>query len=765
MRLRLSFWLLSLLLLLGGKQGHAVPQPASYVYLRLSQEDGLASNNVLALLQDQKGFLWIGTDNGLQYYDGHRFLHYRHQAQNPSSLASDLVEALLQDTAGNIWIASGTTVTFFNPRQRRFRRVPLPQNRNPKRFRDTELFQDAQGRIWFLSALNQEAFYYSAARKAFVPSTGKAPISPKGQLRQTYLPDMGAPPEAEYVFLKDRHGTVWAGEGQLQVLSPGTSAFQVLPKEVGRYGLDFNRIACLLQDREGTLWLGTDKGIYYFHQMQQRFFSVQPPAVTTQDSRSRGVTAFLELPQRQELWVASLEGEIMVYDLQFNLKRRYFFTDAQGKPSAVWCLAQEASGGIWAAGFGGRMLKINPATGTGPEYVQPTALAGQGIMQTGKDQNGVLWWGTDRGQLVRFDEGQQQFTALSLPKETQAWGRIKRILPGSGNNLWVATSHGGIFQVNALTGAIVQKIDTQTKLKLLSNEIGDLLWYNKHTLLVTSVAGLHFIDLRKKKVCTVTTAQGLPANAVLNALKAPNGNLILTTQQSVFQWNAKTGNVTNYTAKDGILHQTFGFSVSATLQDGRMLLGTLQDFFYFHPDSLQERRPPPKVQFTGLQVFHQPLSLDSALQQHQRLELTYRQNFFMVEFASPSYYDQDKITYYYKLEGFDPDWVKAGQARAAAYTNVPGGNYVLRVKAERYGQFTEQETALAIYIQSPFWQTPWFYLLLALTFAGVLYALYRFPINRLLAMQQVRTRIARDLHDDVGSTLSTINILAEVAQR
>jgi ligand-binding sensor domain-containing protein len=90
-------------------------QSRSYVYQHLDRESGLASSIVLAILQDQYGYMWFGTDNGLQRYDGRQFIHYRHDWQNPQSLASDLVEALLQDKQGTIWIASPTSITRYSP--------------------------------------------------------------------------------------------------------------------------------------------------------------------------------------------------------------------------------------------------------------------------------------------------------------------------------------------------------------------------------------------------------------------------------------------------------------------------------------------------------------------------------------------------------------------------------------------------------------------------------------------------------------------------
>ncbi|MBD0258201.1 MAG: ATP-binding protein [Cytophagales bacterium] len=137
-----------------------------------------------------------------------------------------------------------------------------------------------------------------------------------------------------------------------------------------------------------------------------------------------------------------------------------------------------------------------------------------------------------------------------------------------------------------------------------------------------------------------------------------------------------------------------------------------------------------------------------------------------MEFASLLYYDDARIRYYYQLEGVDAGWVAAGVNRFAPYTDVAGGNYLFKVKAVRdNGRAASPVTTFAIRVAQPFWKTGWFAGLVGLALAGGAYGLYRVRINRLLALQRVRSRIARDLHDDMGSTLSTINILAAMARQ
>jgi two-component sensor histidine kinase len=454
-----------------------------------------------------------------------------------------------------------------------------------------------------------------------------------------------------------------------------------------------------------------------------------------------------------------------VYDRQFRPLACYLPEAGKGSPAAVWGMVQDPQGVVWA-GVENGLLRITPGQNA-IRRVHLSSLAGQTLLKGALASDGYSWWGTSGGKILRWDSRRNQGWPLPADVRFRSWGRIQGILADAKDSLWVATADAGIYQVSKHTGRVGDHYTTDTRPQaLLSNQIGSLQWYTGSTLLVSTSAGLHFIDVKAKKVRTQTTADGLPANAILNVAPDRDESLLLTTQYSLFRWNARTGRTQSFGARDGILDQSYAFSTACRLRDGRVLLGTIHDFFYFHPDSLSDSRPPPPVRITGLRIFNQPVRVDSATRPAGALRLSHGQNFFTVEFASPHYYDDARIRYYYQLEGVDAGWVEAGPDRFAPYTDVAGGNYLFKVKAVRdNGVATSGVTTLAIRVGQPFWKTGWFLGAVGLAVAGAGYGLYRGRINRLLALERVRTRIARDLHDDMGSTLSTINILSTIARQ
>jgi hypothetical protein len=147
------------------------------------------------------------------------------------------------------------------------------------------------------------------------------------------------------------------------------------------------------------------------------------------------------------------------------------------------------------------------------------------------------------------------------------------------------------------------------------------------------------------------------------------------------------------------------------------------------------------------------------------LTLPFDQNFIAINYATLSFLQPQRIHYYYQLKGVDRDWVNAGAQRIATYTNLSPGSYVFQVKSEnRDGIPSQRTTNLYIIIRPPFWQTWWFTFLVVAGVVLFLYGLYRYRINQLLQMQAMRNKISKDLHDDLGATLSSISILSEVAK-
>jgi signal transduction histidine kinase len=197
----------------------------------------------------------------------------------------------------------------------------------------------------------------------------------------------------------------------------------------------------------------------------------------------------------------------------------------------------------------------------------------------------------------------------------------------------------------------------------------------------------------------------------------------------------------------------------------------------FDPGRIRDNAHVPSIVLTAFRKFDKDAKLGRPLSYVDRVELSYNENVFSFEFAALDYLDPQVNKYAYKLEGFDKDWVFCGTRRTATYTNLEGGNYVFRVKGSNNdGAWNEQGVVIDVVITPPFWHTGWFRALaLVSLFVSLAGTVRYFEMKKLTrhieqleqerALERERVRISRDMHDEVGSALSEITILTELAKK
>ena len=208
----------------------------------------------------------------------------------------------------------------------------------------------------------------------------------------------------------------------------------------------------------------------------------------------------------------------------------------------------------------------------------------------------------------------------------------------------------------------------------------------------------------------------------------------------------KSGGVKGYLYKD---------------RDNNLYAAGTHYFIKFNPLLIKREAISPKTYFTDFKIFNVS---NPDLPEQKTIALRYYRNYFSIEFAAPVFTGAH-VKYAYMLQGIDKTWLDAGNRNFANYSNLPGGDYIFKVRASNTkGNWSKEITSLNIKIIPPFWRRGWFFLLCAVVTDTAIYLFYRYRINELMKQQAIRNRIAQDLHDNMGSTLGSISVYSEVAK-
>jgi signal transduction histidine kinase len=241
------------------------------------------------------------------------------------------------------------------------------------------------------------------------------------------------------------------------------------------------------------------------------------------------------------------------------------------------------------------------------------------------------------------------------------------------------------------------------------------------------------------------------------------GFLWLITDNGLCRYDYKRKTFTTYDKNDGILLADIAKSADYLCSENFVMFAGVNSMLLFHPDAFKTNRPTPDVTITDFFLGDSYQLMDS-LQALKEIVLNPGKDDFTITFACLDFKNRNKYKYFYQMKGLNKEWVPA-EDLSIVYSGLAPGHYVFRVKAQNMdGIESKNISELRIYIRPPFWRTAWFLSTLLTIIAMIIYGMHRLRIKRLLAVERIRNRVARDLHDDMGSTLSTINILSSMAK-
>ncbi len=437
-----------ILLLASALLGGAQPAQAGVEverFERLSVEQGLSQSWVRAILQDPQGYLWIGTEDGLNRYDGYDFKVFKHDLDDPGSLADSNITALLVDNADRLWVGTLNGLDRYDPGSGTFvhYRTQAGNERSLAGMEISSLYQDRQGLLW-VGSEDGGLSRYDAASDSFI--------------RYQYDPSRpdGLSDNHVYSIVEDREGVLWVGTaaGGLNALDRQNGSFRSYRADPDDpLSLSSDAVRSVFEDSQGNLWVGTETGgLNLFNRKAQTFTQFRNRPGDSNSLSSDEVRVIYE-DGNGTLWIGTKAG-INRLDRPRGrfIHYRYDSSDIYSVSSdSIWTLYEDRGGILWIGTGGGGLSKYAGSLQKFKLYqhrpTQAATLSDSDVLAVTMDAYGYLWVGTQFGGLNRVDRTGNNvriFRHDPLVEDSIGGDDVRALLVDQSGRLWVGLNRGGL---------------------------------------------------------------------------------------------------------------------------------------------------------------------------------------------------------------------------------------------------------------------------------------------------------------------------------
>lgn len=770
-----------------------------YRYRNITMNDGLSANAVRNIVQDEYGFIWFGTDNGLCRYDGVRVQSYRISELGMNQYISSL---LVGDNQLFIGTSRGVFLLTFSDQS--IKRLPMDISSAV-----TSLSLDDEGGLW-ISTLEQGVWQYipktgrirhyefketaGAVAQVFIDNSnqvwtvtnwGSPAIQRLNRLHNRFEPQkltistpLPSPNYNALRMLQTRDGQIWIGtwENGLMLLHNDGSLEQVLSPQLSKVGthihtlyelsdecisigcddgiINFNPrtrewrqlldkqslkarfVYAITSDKEGGLWIGTFYGgVSYISPVGKRF-----EAFSLETGLPGNVISRFCEDKAGRVWVASDDGGLMCYLPKEQRFIDYPHQDILSRLNAhALCLAGDE---LWIGTYTCGVMVLNVEKGTLNQYTQTSnsrSLDNSSSYAIHCDRKGRIWVATMDGFNL-YDRAHNCFERI---------GKIGDLTididEDSEGNLWLSTQANGLFKYLVHDKKfITYRHDDTDDTSLPDNQVNCTLVDEGGRLWIGTLGGLCQYD--KQNNIFIRIPLDVPSQNVMSIIE-DHGALWLTTERGIVKYEPKQ--LQRFTMHDGLVSEQFQPNSGMKASDGRIYFGSTSGFNAFFPYQIKANNIMPPVFITSLEIMNHEertaagLPLD--LSQTRELTIGYSDaRMLTLSFASLSYCSPGKNQYAYKLEGFDREWNYVGNQNRATYTNIPSGTYIFRVKATNNdGIWSDNEATLKIVVHPPFWWSWYAKIIYLLLIVAAMWLYVRYRVSLVENRHQREMREAR----------------------
>jgi len=854
-----------------------------YVFENLSISDGLSNNTVIDIIQDNYGFIWITTEDGLNRYDGYQFEIFRHAKNDTFSLPQNFLKNLYLDKAGNIAIRIGSKPFQTVYYQYGSGIVPWDKYINvdktivPEMSLDTiiDFLQHTEFRYDSISenilvfekmddtlvirdiiclynefAKDVKSKWFTYRNGVFLLDRDKDKITlvrffPDENITKAHFTDslLWFITEdnrlVKYNMYSDLTCAIFQNVYKMSTLDGSNLLLVSFQDEVIQgYGLgiynmrtDSVRIInfdCIRDNSyryrinsftevDGLIWLGVDHvGICVYDKNGEFLYEIRSDQELENSINGYRITKFFN-DKNQNVWLATEQNGVNLMLKKKNVIRNYSMKSVQpvrtGGNFVRGLCYDSLTGNLWIGTRDGGLTRINFITRTskvhlndseGKFYIESILPADEGILWLGTYFNGILRYNYKNGKLEKFD----------YPILNRNANYIRNIYKDKQANTWFCTMGGGLIKLPADNGPAIQVLEysreeyhktvftivqsisgdyfigTENEGVIRINEDGEILksfkerikevsgmnvanivfslFEDKNGILWAGTfgAGLLRIDPETDSIRIFNTSHGLCNDVVYGILEDNRGNLWLSTNYSLSCFNPINETFRNFSSNDGLAYDAFQFGAYCKDDKGNMYFGTQEGVSSFHPDSLLKIDTINTIVIKQFHI-HSSDRMYSFPDTNQTIKLSYlTENLFSIDFVSPEFVDQDKIHYAYKIEPLHDDWIDIGTQQRLVISDIPHGNYKIRIRSMKIpDKWNSSFTSIPVFIKPPFWAT-WVFRMGVVVIIIIIFLIILWNKRRnAKRVKAIRTKLAHDLHDEIGSNICSISLIGHKLAR
>lgn len=706
---------------------------------KLDSGSGLPDNNVRNLIQDRRGFLWMGTPNGLYRYDGHFFTTYKYsEIGNERLLNNNHISGLYHVGKDTLLIAQkGNQISLFDVGQNCF--VEMPEQKKQQLYTDIRRIEFDKAQI----APYKEII--TAEGGVIVDNLGNAVVIDNtgliwhidqntGETVQMRVFDEAIFPlvsSKKYkVITSPKNNLIWVSTNGcgITVYDKLTGTTQQIRHSSGLISTDYILDMCMDQDE--NIWVADEfHGVVYLTTKQEA------PEVKMLYSQAKGLRANQVFIMRElsdsTILIANTQGDVYQTNKTLELPSKPTF---QGLDLHAMCVDKQ--GNVWQG------TRLNGLMASDRQWYRhnphdSTSVSADNINFLMCDSNGNVWVAADGAHLdlaLRQKDGTFHFRHF-FNKDFSA-----RVLYQDRQGIiWVGTKNGVYcFHPEDLLKNSTSYMQLLTGGDLNYSDVSSIYEDSRGNLWVGTIGNgvycMNDVKNYKRGTFIKQISIGLRSNEVQSIIEDKNGIMWFATKNGLTSYDPVAHIVRHFYNEDNLMHNYYAENCALELPDGRLAFGTNSGILIYNPFIIDdtEGNGQNRLDITGIYVN------GIQIEDLSELQFAHNENSLIVRFSAFNYKDAESVSYSYKLDGYDDEWSEPSIYSFASYKNLSPGKYTFHIRAYGTGLKSDVEKTLSIRILLPWWKTWWAYLIYWVVTVTVGYVVY----HQLRTVYDLRRRIS-----------------------